>query len=151
MHAPTPGSQTNELLEQFTRVFAEEDTETLFSILSPECEWQIMPTGERFVGLEEIRGLVDQVQKAREHSAAAKVEICDAFGGGDRLCVEFLHRGIVTGGFSSGAINPTPGSTFEMDFCATALVKNGKIVRVREYFDHTHFSTPPDQRVKFFS
>lgn len=139
------------LLEQFTKVFANDDVRLLFTLIAPDCHWSIMATGEHFHGLDEIRSLVDQVQKARGHSDDAKVEIKDAFGTDDYLCVEFRHRGVVTEGFASDAGKPTEGSIFEMDFCATAQVRDGKIVRIREYFDHTHFTIPPEHRVKFFT
>lgn len=152
MESTTDGaSAPHGLLGRFVRVFAGDQIDLLWTIISDDCEWSIMATGEHFRGPDQIRGLIDQVQKARDPSAEARVTIKDAFAAGDYLCLEFLRQGLVTQGFASDPAAPAAGSLFEIDFCVTAQVRDGKIVRVREYFDHTHFGTPPAQRTKFFS
>jgi ketosteroid isomerase-like protein len=153
----TLGSTTNAnnaktLLEKFARAFAEDNPGLLLSLLASDCEWTIMPTGERFKGLLEIRSLTEKVQSARAHSDEAKLTIREAFSDAAHLCIEFLHRGVVTNGFGGGGIDaPPPGAIFEIDFCVTARIRDGKIIRVREYFDHSQFTTPPERRPKFFS
>ena len=146
-----PSADHDGLLAKFTQVFANDDLPLLYSIIADDCEWSIMATGEHFRGIAEIRVLNDKVQAARGHSDDAHVHIKESFRSDDRLCIEFLHRGVVKQGFSSDPDTPAEGSLFEIDFCATAQVRDGRIVRVREYFDHTQFATPPEKRVKFFS
>ncbi|MBB4633378.1 nuclear transport factor 2 family protein [Sphingosinicella soli] len=146
-----PHSTDEVLLREFVRCFVEDDPTSLLAMLSPDCEWTVMPTGERFDGLSEIAGLMDKVQQARTHSSEARLEIRDAFVGDGHLCIEFLHRGVIAAGFGGGASDVASGTIFEIDFCATALLRDGKIVRVREYFDHMQLTTPPGQRPRFFS
>jgi ketosteroid isomerase-like protein len=52
------------------------------------------------------------------------------------LCWEYVHTGIVTEKWPASSVQrPAPGTTFEPPIILVAEIREGKIIKMREYFD----------------
>ena len=65
-----------------------------------------------------------------------RVEITNVVDGGDMVAIEYTGRGSQTGALASaqGEIPPT-GRSVELQLCDVLEFEDGKVVRVRSYFD----------------
>ncbi len=61
--------------------------------------------------------------------------------GGTKLIWEYVHKGVVTQRWpSSSTQKPTPGTEFELSIILMCEIRQGKLVKTREYFDLLTFT-----------
>jgi ketosteroid isomerase-like protein len=131
----------SELLEKFTEAMTHEGIEVFMSLWAPDGEHEIMATGEKFSGLDQIRQLTTRSVAARTHPGAEKKETgllpFNIFSNvdGTKFIWEYIHKGVVTDQWPGSANKPKPGTAFELPIILMCEVKDGKLVRIREYFD----------------
>lgn len=109
------------------------DFERIVALTAPECEWVMMPTGQKFRGPDGMR------QYSQGWATAfpdGRIEEKDTIAGDNGAASEFIGRGTHTGPLMSptGEIPPT-GKRVEVPFCEIYRTKNGKIVGGGLYFD----------------
>lgn len=131
----------DELLDKFTQAMTHDDIEGVVSLWAEEGEWEIMATGEKFSGLEQIRQLATRSVAARNHPGADKKETgllpYNVFQSADgtKFIWEYIHKGVVTEQWPASTHKPTPGTRFELPIILMCEVKDGKLTKLREYFD----------------
>jgi hypothetical protein len=97
-----------------------------------------MATGETFKGIDKMLELANRSVAARKHDGELGIKPTNVFanGEGTKLCWEYIHSGIVTDKWpSTSAQKPAPGTKFELPIVLICEVFEGKLVKVREYFD----------------
>lgn len=134
----SPASNSTELVQEFTHAMTHEDVEGILNLWAPDGEWVIMATGESFRGLDQIRQLATRSVAARTHAAGEGLLPFNVFGDsqGTRFCWEYAHKGVVTDKWpSSSAVKPAPGTKFDLPIMLVCEIRNGKLIKIREYFD----------------
>lgn len=129
---------TAELIGAFTAAFTSDDIEDWRKLLAPDGQWKIMATGETFRGIDEMVELANRSVAARKHGGELGIKPTNVFAnaGGTKLCWEYVHTGIVTENWpSSSSQKPAPGTKFELPIMLICEISEGKLTRVREYFD----------------
>lgn len=132
---PAPG---NDIVRMFTAAFTSDDIESFMKLIDPDAEWVVMATGETFRGLDRIRELATRSVAARDHTAGLGIKPTNVFANaeGTKLCWEYVHTGLVTDKWpSTSAQKPTPGTKFDLPIILVCEIRQGKFVKVREYFD----------------
>jgi ketosteroid isomerase-like protein len=105
----------------------------ILELVDPNIEWLIVPTGDIIKGKDEFSKL------AKNHWAASPNRIktlINLFASEEYASLEYLTGGTLTGDadFGSTKIVAT-GAKYELQCCFVFHLTNGKIDRVREYFD----------------
>jgi len=135
----TAGSQQNsDFIEVFTAAFTSDNIEGFMDLIAPDGEWVIMATGETFRGHDQIRQLATRSVAARNHTDGLGIKPTNVFTNADgtKLCWEYVHTGVVTDNWpSSSAHKPPPGTKFDLPIMLMCEIGQGKLVKVREYFD----------------
>jgi ketosteroid isomerase-like protein len=134
----TEAIRTFDLMEAFTAAFTSDDIENWQKLLAPNGEWKIMATGETFRGVDKMVELAKRSVAARKHSGKLGIKPINVFSNeeGTKLCWEYVHTGIVTENWpSTSSQKPEPGTEFELPIMLMCEIQNGKLVKVREYFD----------------
>lgn len=129
---------TAELVKAFTAAFTTDDVETWRSLLDPEGEWVIVATGETFRGLDQMAQLAARSVAARTHGGGLGIKPTNVFTNADgtKLCWEYVHTGVVTDKWpSTSSHKPAPGTKFELPIMLMCEIRQGKLFKVREYFD----------------
>jgi ketosteroid isomerase-like protein len=123
-------------VEAFTAAFTSDDIESFMNLVAPDGEWVIMATGETFRGLDQIRKLAMRSVAARNHTAGLGIKPTNVFANAEwtKLCWEYVHTGVVTDRWPSSH-KPVPGTKFELPIILMCEIHQGKIVKVREFFD----------------
>ncbi len=132
---PAPGTG---FVQAFTAAFTSDDIKSFMNLIAPDGEWVIMATGETFRGLDQIRQLATRSVAARNHTDGLGIRPTNVFSnaGGTKLCWEYVHTGVVTDKWpSSSAQKPAPGTKFDLPIMLMCEIRQGKLVKVREYFD----------------
>ena len=127
-----------DLIGSFTAAFTSDDIDGWRKLLAPDGEWEIMATGETFRGLDEMVKLATRSVAARKHGDGLGIKPTSVFTNADgtKLCWEYVHTGIVTEKWpSTSAQKPAPGTKFTLPIMLVCEVLQGKIFKVREYFD----------------
>ena len=130
--------QTNtNLIQAFTEAMTHEDIEGIMKLWAPDGEWLIMATGETFKGLDQIRQLATRSVAARNHPAGEGLLPFNVFTNPDatRLCWEYVHKAVVTDKWPASAHIPAPGTKVEIPIVLICEISQGKLVKIREYFD----------------
>jgi ketosteroid isomerase-like protein len=136
---------TADLINEFKAAFTSDDIESWRNLLAPNGEWKIMATGETFSGLDQMTQLATRSVAARKHSGGLGITPTNVFTNaeGSKLCWEYIHTGLVTDKWpSTSAQRPAPGTKFELPIMLMCEIRDGKIVRVREYFDLLTLTEP---------
>lgn len=129
---------TADLAKAFTEAMTHEGVEAMMSLWAPDGEWMIMATGETFKGPDKIRELATRSVAARTHGSGEGLLPFNVFinAEGTKLIWEYVHKGVVTDKWpSTSAQHPAPGTTFELPIILSCDIKDGKLVKIREYFD----------------
>jgi ketosteroid isomerase-like protein len=129
---------TRDLVEKFTEAMTHEGVEAMMSLWAPNGEWAIMATGETFKGLDQIRQLATRSVAARTHGSGEGLLPFNVFTNteGTKLVWEYVHKGVVTDKWpSTSAQKPAPGTTFELPIILMCEINDGKLAKIREYFD----------------
>lgn len=124
-----------DLFGRFSATFLSDDIDGFMELVDDECVWEIMATGEVFAGAAKIRELAERSVVARTHTAELHIRFVDHVISDDRLCLEYVHEGIVTDDWPASENRPAPGSRFELPICLACRIKDGKFIRIHEYFD----------------
>jgi ketosteroid isomerase-like protein len=135
---PVECNSSTDLVRAFTAAFSSDDVESLNRLISPEAEWVIMATGETFRGLDQIRQLTERSVAARTHRGGPGIRPTNVFSSADgsKLCWEYVHTGIVIDKWPAASLQrPAPGKTFELPIILVGEIRDGKIIKMREYFD----------------
>jgi hypothetical protein len=121
----------------FTQFMTHEGIDDLMKLWAPEGEWVIMATGETFRGLDQIRELATRSVAAREHGTGEGLLPFNVFmdAEGTRLCWEYVHKGTVTEKWPASSKPPAVGTKFELPILLSCEIKDGRLVKIREYFD----------------
>lgn len=80
------------LLDDFNRAFNEHDVEAMLALMTEDCVFENTfpgPLGTRYVGAAAVRSFWMAFFTA---SPAARIEIEDSFGEGERLCQRWIYR-----------------------------------------------------------
>jgi limonene-1,2-epoxide hydrolase len=130
-----PGSA--ELVKAFTAAFTSGDIESFYKLIDPEGEWVIMATGETFRGLDQIKQLTTRSVAARTHGGGLGIKPTNIFTNaeGSKLCWEYMHTAVVTDKWPSSSHRPSPGTKIELPIVLIGEIRQGKLLKVREYFD----------------
>jgi ketosteroid isomerase-like protein len=132
---PAPGA---DFVQAFTAAFTSDGIEHFMELIAPDGEWAIMATGETFRGLDQIRQLATRSVAARNHTDGLGIKPTNVFTNADgtKLCWEYVHTGVVTDKWpSSSPQRPAPGTKFDLPIILMCEVGQGKLIKVREYFD----------------
>jgi ketosteroid isomerase-like protein len=131
------GQQSTELVKAFTAAFTSDDVESFYKLIDPDGEWVIMATGETFRGLDQIKQLTMRSVAARTHSGGLGIKPTNIFtdAEGTKLCWEYMHTAVVTDKWPSSTHRPAPGTKIELPIVLIAEIRQGKLFKVREYFD----------------
>jgi ketosteroid isomerase-like protein/pimeloyl-ACP methyl ester carboxylesterase len=126
-----------DLVQAFTAAFTSDDVESFYKLIAPEAEWVIMATGETFRGLDQIKQLTVRSVAARTHGGGLGIKPTNIFtnADGSELCWEYMHTGVVTEKWPASSQRPAPGTKFELPIILVGEIREGKIIKMREYFD----------------
>jgi ketosteroid isomerase-like protein len=132
------GQQSTDLVKAFTAAFISDDIESFYKLLDPSCEWVIVATGETFRGLDQIKQLTMRSVAARTHGGGLGIKTTNIITNaeGTKLIWQYVHTGIVTEKWpASSSRRPPPGTKFELPITLVGEIREGKIIKMREYFD----------------
>jgi ketosteroid isomerase-like protein len=132
--SPAPGAH---FVQAFTAAFTSDDIESFLNLIAPEGEWVIMATGEMFRGLDQVRQLATRSVAARNHRDGLGIKPTNVFtnADGSKLCWEYVHTGVVTDKWPSTSHKPAPSTKFDLPIMRMCEIREGKLIKVREYFD----------------
>jgi hypothetical protein len=96
-----------------------------------------MATGETFRGHDQIRQLAIRSIAGRNHPAGEGIKPFNVFTNaeGTRLCWEYVHTAVVTDKWPSSTHRPAVGSTVTIPILLSCESLDGKLTKIREYFD----------------
>ncbi len=98
------------LPESFIRAFSDtfltDDIGGFMKLIDQDCEWVLMATGETFRGTGEVRQLAERSVAARRHTKDDHIEFTNLFTSEDQMCLEYIHRAIVTEQWPSSSNRP---------------------------------------------
>jgi ketosteroid isomerase-like protein len=129
---------TVDLVKAFTDAMTHEGVEAMMSLWATDGEWVIMATGETFKGLDKIRELATRSVAARTHGSGEGLLPFNVFTNaeGTKLIWEYVHKGVVTDKWPSTSFQkPASGTTFELPIILSCDIREGKLIKIREYFD----------------
>jgi steroid delta-isomerase-like uncharacterized protein len=131
---PAPGT---DLAQAVTNAMTTDDIESMVNLFAPDGEWVIMATGETFRGHDQIRQLATRSVAARDHTDGMGIKPTNVFTNADgtNLCWEYVHTGVVTDKWPASARKVAPGTKFDLPIMLMCDIRQGKLVKIREYFD----------------
>ena len=126
-----------DLVRAFTDAMTSADIESIVNLFAPDCEWMIMATGERFCGRDKIKQLATRTVAARDQPEGFGIKPVNVFTNpeGTKLCWEYVHSAVITEKWPSSTRRPAVGTKFELPIILMCEIREGKLVKVREYFD----------------
>jgi ketosteroid isomerase-like protein len=140
------------IVQAFTAAFTSDDVESFYKLIDPDGEWVIVATGETFRGLDEIKQLTTRSVAARTHGGGLGIKPTNIFTNADetKLCWEYVHTAVVTDKWPSSTDRPAPGTKIEVPIVLIGEIRQGKLLKVREYFD-LRTATEPGVTHKLYS
>jgi ketosteroid isomerase-like protein len=145
--------QTNtEAIQAFTYAMTHEDIDGVMKLWDTEGEWEVMATGETFKGLEEIRQFASRSVAARDHATGEGLLPFNVYSNseGTKLCWEYVHEGEVTDQWPASTHKVAKGTRFVLPIVLICEIHEGKLVKIREYFDLLTL-LEPDKAHKLYS
>jgi len=137
--APAVSSKqaTADFTRAFTRAMVQEDIEGVLGLIAAEGEWIIMATGETFRGTDEIREMAIRSVAARDHQDGTGIEPTNVFtdAEGTKICWEYVRTGVVAELWPASPHKPAAGTKYELPVMLMGEIVQGKLVKIREYFD----------------
>jgi ketosteroid isomerase-like protein len=133
------------LVQTVTKAMTTDNIDDMVNCFAADSEWVIMATGESFKGLDRIRELATRSVAARKHTAELGIKPFNVFTNpeGTKLCWEYLHTGVVGEKWpSTSAQRPAPGTKFELPIMLICEIRQGKLIKIREYFDLLTLTDP---------
>jgi ketosteroid isomerase-like protein len=128
---------TTDFVRAFTDAMTHEGVDALMRLWAPDGEWVIMATGETFNGLDQIKELANRSVAARTHGSGEGLLPFNVFTNteGTRLCWEYVHKAVVTNQWPASTNRPAPGTALEIPIVLICEIAEGKLTKIREYFD----------------
>lgn len=128
---------TSDFVNAFTDAMTHEGVDALMRLWAPDGEWVIMATGETFNGLDQIKELANRSVAARTHGSGEGLLPFNVFTNteGTRLCWEYVHKAVVTNRWPASTNRPAPGTALEIPIVLICEIAEGKLTKIREYFD----------------
>jgi steroid delta-isomerase-like uncharacterized protein len=130
-----PGTEDNiEVVRKLNEALTHRDWAAFEALISDDCEWVDVPSGRTLRGVDEL------VDLCRAFTAAFpdfSVESLRLIAQDDVVASEWSARGTHEGPLAlpdGGAIQPT-GRSFARTGVGIVELRDGKIVRYRDYFD----------------
>ena len=126
-----------DIVQAFTEAFTTDDVEGFYKLIADDAEWVIMATGETFSGIEQIKQLTMRSIAARDHPSGMGIKPFNIFTDVERtrLCWEYVHTAVVTDKWPSSTHKPAAGSQISIPIILSCEIRDGKIIKAREYFD----------------
>lgn len=130
----TSAADNREVVRRLNEALSNRDWDAFADLVAEDCEWTEIPSGQT------IRGVAELVSLCRTFTTAFSdftVESTTLIADGDLVASEWRGRGTHTGPLpqpDGASIEPT-GRSFERTGVAIAELRDGKIVRYRDYFD----------------
>lgn len=103
-----------------------------------ECDWDFPAFGVRCATRQEV---LDVCQSWRTAFPDGRVDVVNLLECGNTIVVEWDSFGTWTGPLQGEASDPT-GQRFQRRGCAVTEVRDGQIVRCRDYFDRANMYGP---------
>jgi ketosteroid isomerase-like protein len=127
----------NDFVQKFTDAFISDDFESFLDLIAPDCEWVIRATGETFRGHDQIKQLANRSIASRNHRAGLGIKPINVFinAAGTKLCWEYVLATVVTDKWPPSTRWPAPGTRLDLPIVLVCEIHQGKLVKVREYFD----------------
>ncbi len=96
------------------------------------AEMTIVPTGRTYSGVAELRAAAEMAVKSHGRKTISHLIASD-----DWVCAEYVSRSTVHGPMNAHNIAIPAGvdKHIELQICFLANIKDGKIIRTREYWD----------------
>jgi steroid delta-isomerase-like uncharacterized protein len=121
------------LMQRYFDLLFSKDMDSMLELIDDHIEWLVVPTGTVISGKQMLAA------GAKQHWGATPdrvKKLVNLFADENYACMEYITEGTLTGrvDFGSVAIPPT-GLKYELQVCFVFHLKDGKIDRVREYFD----------------
>jgi ketosteroid isomerase-like protein len=135
-------SKANEALIQEYLDIVANDSENLdrtMGLMTDDCVWVMEPTGDTYIGREEIKAFVGTAMSGRTHQAQYSLQISNWFTDGEHLCIEYTHGAILTGVYTAGIKAKLKKGTSR--YCITYHLRDGKFDWAHEYIQGTTFLT----------
>jgi ketosteroid isomerase-like protein len=128
---------TTDFVRAFTDAMTHEGVDALMRLWAPDGEWVIMATGETFKGLDQIKELANRSVAARTHGPGEGLLPFNVFTNteGTRLCWEYVHKAVVTNQWPASTNRPAPGTALEIPIVLICEIAEGKLTKIREYFE----------------
>ena len=136
------------LVQTVTKAMTTDSIEDMVNCFASDSEWTIMATGESFKGHDQIRQLAARSVAARKHEGGLGIKPFNVFTNpeGTKLCWEYVHTGIVTDKWpATSTQRPAPGTTFELPIMLSCEIRQGKLIKIREYFDLLTLTDPANK------
>jgi hypothetical protein len=133
------------LVQTVTKAMTTDSIEDMVNCFAADSKWTIMATGESFKGHDQIRQLAARSVAARKHEGGLGIKPFNIFTNheGTKLCWEYLHTSVVTDKWpATSSQRPAPGTTFELPIMLSCEIREGKLIRIREYFDLLTLTDP---------
>jgi ketosteroid isomerase-like protein len=124
-------------LEAFTAAFTSDDIVGWSGLAAPDAVWEVVASGETFTGKAKLLELANRSVAARVHSGDTGIKPFNIFSNpdGSRVCWEYVHTAIVTDKWPASERRPAVGSSVNIPIVLIMEIRDGKFVKVREYFD----------------
>jgi steroid delta-isomerase-like uncharacterized protein len=121
------------LMHRYFDLLFSKELDAMLELIDDHIEWLVVPTGTVISGKEMFAA------GAKQHWGASPdrvKKLVNLFADENYACMEYVTGGTLTGrvDFGSVAIPPTE-QQYELQVCFVFHLKDGKIDRVREYFD----------------
>ncbi|MGD1003755.1 MAG: nuclear transport factor 2 family protein [Minisyncoccia bacterium] len=135
---------TADFVKAFNEAMTHDDIDAVMKLWSPDGEWVVMATGETFKGLDKIRELATRSVAARTHGAGEGLLPFNVFTDteGTKLIWEYVHKAVVTDKWPASTNRPAPGTTIEIPIILSCDIQDGKLTKIREYFDFLTVTEP---------
>jgi len=123
-----------DVIRRFNEALTNRDWATFGDLLADDCEWTDVPSGGTLRGRDEL------IAACKVFTAAFpdfSVESVTLIGQGDLVASEWRGRGTHEGPLprADGGQDEPTGRTFERTGVGIVEVRDGRIVRYRDYFD----------------
>ena len=127
--------------KNFLRAFADamenDDLVRFMAAVDTDCVWTLPATGENFIGIENVRKLMEHAMASRTHTKERRIKVDNIFSTEDSVCLEYTHRSIAARELTAKTLSPPveEGKELRVQICLVMHLKNGKFDRVNEYSD----------------
>ena len=128
------GKGNEQIVREFYEAFNNHEIDRVSEFVAPNCDWVDVPTGAHLSGQDGIRQHWEHLFKAFPDY---KAEITNVVAAGDWVVTEFIGRGTHSGTYvtPNGQQLPPTGHRIAVEMCEIRMIRNGKIVAGRSYYD----------------